>query len=67
MKEILLFLMRKMMVFENQGKVLKIKSLNLVGDIFMIGDGYTDYERLQGGAVSKFYALPKGRSTNRGR
>jgi D-3-phosphoglycerate dehydrogenase len=30
-----------------------------VGDIFMIGDGYTDYERLQG-AVSKFYAFTEG-------
>jgi D-3-phosphoglycerate dehydrogenase len=49
-------------LFENQGKVLKIKSLNLVGDIFMIGDGYTDYERLQGGAVSKFYAFTEGES-----
>ncbi|WP_198554672.1 phosphoglycerate dehydrogenase [Flavobacterium sp. ALD4] len=47
---------------ENQGRVLKIKSLNLVGDIFMIGDGYTDYERLQGGAVSKFYAFAEGES-----
>ncbi|PRZ25190.1 phosphoglycerate dehydrogenase [Flavobacterium granuli] len=42
---------------ENQGKVLKIKSLKLEGDVFMIGDGYTDYETLQGGAVSKFYAF----------
>jgi D-3-phosphoglycerate dehydrogenase len=47
---------------ENQGRVLKIKSLNLVGDIFMIGDGHTDYERLQGGAVSKFYAFAEGES-----
>ncbi|WP_414000240.1 phosphoglycerate dehydrogenase [Flavobacterium sp. W1B] len=42
---------------ENQGKVKKIKSLKLEGDVFMIGDGYTDYETLQGGAVSKFYAF----------
>ena len=28
---------------ENQGKVKKIKSLNLQGEAIMIGDGYTDY------------------------
>jgi D-3-phosphoglycerate dehydrogenase len=42
---------------ENQGKVKKIKSLRLNGDVFMIGDGYTDYETLKGGVVSKFYAF----------
>ncbi len=42
---------------ENQGKVRKIKSLHLEGEAIMIGDGYTDYETLQGGAVSKFYAF----------
>src|SRR3954465_10028200 len=42
---------------ENQGKVRKIKSLKLKGETIMIGDGYTDYETLQGGAVSKFYAF----------
>lgn len=42
---------------ENKGKVLKIKSLNLKGEVIMIGDGYTDYETLQGGAASKFYAF----------
>jgi D-3-phosphoglycerate dehydrogenase len=42
---------------ENQGKVKKIKSLNLIGEAIMIGDGYTDYETLEGGAVSKFFAF----------
>lgn len=42
---------------ENKGKVLKIKSLNLTGEVIMIGDGYTDYETLQGGAATKFYAF----------
>jgi D-3-phosphoglycerate dehydrogenase len=42
---------------ENKGKVLKIKSLNLKGEVIMIGDGYTDYETLQGGAATKFYAF----------
>ncbi|WP_136668463.1 phosphoglycerate dehydrogenase [Flavobacterium sp. H122] len=42
---------------ENHGKALKIKSLNLDGEVIMIGDGYTDYETLQHGVVSKFYAF----------
>lgn len=42
---------------ENKGKVLKIKSLNLVGEVIMIGDGYTDYETLENGAATKFYAF----------
>jgi D-3-phosphoglycerate dehydrogenase / 2-oxoglutarate reductase len=42
---------------ENQGKVKKIKSLNLKGEAIMIGDGYTDYETLEGGAVDKFFAF----------
>ena len=42
---------------ENQGKVKKIKSIQLDGDVIMIGDGYTDYETLEGGVVSKFYAF----------
>ena len=42
---------------ENQGKVKKIKSLEIEGEVIMIGDGYTDYETLKGGVVSKFYAF----------
>ncbi len=42
---------------ENQGKVRKIRTLNLDGEVIMIGDGYTDYETLQAGVVSKFYAF----------
>ncbi|MFK7059510.1 phosphoglycerate dehydrogenase [Flavobacterium oreochromis] len=42
---------------ENKGKALKIQSLNFEGEVIMIGDGYTDYETLQYGVVSKFYAF----------
>ncbi|PTD14685.1 phosphoglycerate dehydrogenase [Flavobacterium columnare] len=42
---------------ENKGKALKIQSLKLEGEVIMIGDGYTDYETLQYGVVSKFYAF----------
>ncbi|QHT66628.1 phosphoglycerate dehydrogenase [Rhodocytophaga rosea] len=41
----------------NKGKVEQIKSLNLQGDIYVIGDGYTDYEIKEAGLANKFYAF----------
>lgn len=41
----------------NKGKVEQIKTLNLVGDIYVIGDGYTDYEIREAGLANKFYAF----------
>jgi len=41
---------------ENKGKVHKIRGLELEGEVIMIGDGYTDYETIEEGVVSKFYA-----------
>ena len=40
----------------NQGKVAAIKALQLTGRSIMLGDGYTDYEPRQYGAVDAFYA-----------
>jgi len=42
---------------ENKGKAHKIRALELEGDVIMIGDGYTDYETIEEGVVSKFYAF----------
>jgi len=42
---------------ENKGKAHKIRSLGLEGDVIMIGDGYTDYETIEEGVVSQFYAF----------
>ena len=42
---------------ENKGKALKIESLNLNGEVIMIGDGYTDYETKKYGVVHEFYAF----------
>lgn len=47
----------KNMLSQSKGKPQVIKSLNLVGDIFVIGDGYTDYEIKEAGAATKFYAF----------
>ncbi len=41
----------------NQGKTEQLKRLNLPGDIYVIGDGYTDYEIKHSGLANKFYAF----------
>ncbi|HLN18800.1 MAG TPA: HAD-IB family phosphatase [Patescibacteria group bacterium] len=38
------------------GKVRQIKEMNLDGEVWVIGDGYTDYEIRQAGLASKFIA-----------
>jgi D-3-phosphoglycerate dehydrogenase len=41
----------------NNGKVEQLKRLNLPGDVYVIGDGYTDYEIKKSGLANKFYAF----------
>ncbi|MEY4594013.1 MAG: hypothetical protein RIQ47_423, partial [Bacteroidota bacterium] len=41
----------------NNGKVEQIRRLNLPGDVYVIGDGYTDYEIKHSGLANKFYAF----------
>ncbi len=41
----------------NNGKVEQLKRLNLDGDVYVIGDGYTDYEIKHSGLANKFYAF----------
>lgn len=41
----------------NNGKVEQLKSLKLKGDVYVIGDGYTDYEIRAAGLANKFYAF----------
>ncbi|MDQ2658437.1 MAG: phosphoglycerate dehydrogenase [Bacteroidota bacterium] len=41
----------------NGGKVEQLKKLNLPGDVYVIGDGYTDYEIKLAGLANKFYAF----------
>ena len=40
-----------------KGKVKVVRDLNLSGEVFAIGDGYTDYEIKEAGAASRFYAF----------
>ncbi|MDT0651356.1 HAD-IB family phosphatase, partial [Autumnicola edwardsiae] len=41
----------------NNGKVEQLKALELQGDVYVIGDGYTDYEIKAAGLANKFYAF----------
>lgn len=41
----------------NNGKVEQLRQLNLQGDVYVIGDGYTDYEIKAAGLANKFYAF----------
>ncbi len=41
----------------NGGKVEQLKRLNLPGDIYVVGDGYTDYEIKHAGLANKFFAF----------
>jgi len=42
---------------EDGGKVKLLKNLQLDGDIYVIGDGYTDYEIRKAGLADRFYAF----------
>lgn len=42
---------------EDNGKVKLLRELNLQGDIYVIGDGYTDYEIKEAGLANEFYAF----------
>lgn len=41
----------------NNGKVAQLQDLDLKGDVYVIGDGYTDYEIKAAGLANKFYAF----------
>jgi len=42
---------------QNNGKVNLISQLNLQGDVYVIGDGYTDYEIKKSGLANRFFAF----------
>lgn len=41
----------------DRGKVKLMRDLQLDGDVYVIGDGYTDYEIRESGLANKFYAF----------
>ena len=48
---------KKNVLSQENGKIKKIKSLRLNGEVYGIGDGYTDYELKRDGVVKKFFAF----------
>lgn len=48
---------RRIALTKEGGKVQSIKNLYLQGDIYVIGDGYTDYEIKEAGLATKFFAF----------
>lgn len=42
---------------QDKGKVKLMKALNLQGEIYVLGDGYTDYEIKESGMAAHFYAF----------
>ena len=42
---------------QDKGKVKLLRSLNLPGEVYVLGDGYTDYEIREAGLANKFFAF----------
>lgn len=42
---------------QNNGKIKQLKKLELKGELYVIGDGYTDYELKEAGIAHKFFAF----------
>jgi D-3-phosphoglycerate dehydrogenase len=40
----------------NGGKILQLQALDLPGDVYVLGDGYTDYQIREAGLANRFYA-----------
>lgn len=49
----------------SQGKPALIKSLELEGEVFVVGDGYNDYEIKAAGYADKFYAFTENVERNK--
>jgi D-3-phosphoglycerate dehydrogenase len=48
----------------DKGKIEQLKIMNLTGEVYVIGDGYTDYEIKEAGLADKFYAFTENISRN---
>lgn len=48
---------KKNVLSNNNGKVKQLASLKLSGEVYVIGDGYTDYEIKAAGLSNKFFAF----------
>ena len=55
---------RNNILSKDNGKVELLKSLNLKGDIYVIGDGYSDYQIKKAGLANTFYAFTENVERN---
>ena len=55
---------RNNILCKDNGKVELLKSLNLKGDIYVIGDGYSDYQIKEAGLANTFYAFTENVERN---
>src|SRR5687767_13343936 len=49
----------------DKGKIEQLKWLDLQGEVYVIGDGYTDYEIKEAGLADKFYAFTENVSRDK--
>lgn len=47
----------KNILAKDNGKVEALRSLKLNGDVYVLGDGYTDYQMKESGLAAKFFAI----------
>ena len=55
---------RNNVLSSNNGKVEMLKEIDLQGDVYVIGDGYTDYEIKAAGLANRFYAFTENIERN---
>ena len=48
---------KKNLLSQDNGKIKQLKKLGLKGELYVIGDGYTDYELKKEGIAHKFFAF----------
>ncbi len=50
---------------QDKGKIEQLRTLDLQGQVYVIGDGYTDYEIKEAGLANKFYAFTENVSRDK--
>ncbi|MDQ3194070.1 MAG: HAD-IB family phosphatase, partial [Bacteroidota bacterium] len=48
---------KKNLLSQTRGKIKQLKKIGLKGELYVIGDGYTDYELKKAGIAHKFFAF----------
>ncbi|MEO6694180.1 MAG: phosphoglycerate dehydrogenase [Ignavibacteria bacterium] len=48
---------KKNLLSTDNGKIKQLQKINLKGELYVIGDGYTDYELKEAGIAHKFFAF----------